>query len=88
MPKPKAPKRRLTMKDVKKLFGPNYRMPSDAELEAVPMLSLGEVFADLEKKHPPRKKASSKSKAVSEVRRELQKIQGQLNRIEKRLVKL
>ena len=88
MPKPKSPKRRLTMKDVKKLFGPDYRMPSDEELERAPRISLAEVFAGLEKKYPPRKKVSGKSKAVGQVRRELQKIQGQLNRIEKRLVKL
>ena len=76
------------MKDVKKLFGSDYRMPTVEEMEAAPKMTLEELFADLEKKYPPRKKAPSNAQAVHQVRRELQKIQGQLDRIEKKLVGL
>ncbi len=87
MPKPKSPKRRLTMKDMKKLFGPSYREPSVEEMEGSPQMSLAEVLAGLEKKHPAQRKAANKSKEVVQIRHVIQKIRVQLDRIEERLVK-
>ncbi len=88
MPATRKRKRSYTEKDLKKLFGADYRTPSDAELLQSPMVTLDEVFSGLVKKYPPRKKVTLHSQELGRVRRELQKIYGQLSRIEKRLINL
>lgn len=45
-------KKRYTMSDLKKLFGPDYRMPTDEEMiaRATKPVSLQKVFSEIKKR--------------------------------------
>lgn len=79
-------KKRYTMKDVKKLFGPDYSMPTDEEMLAAKPLELHEILTELKQRTSSPGKKLNSTNELAKVRRELQKLLGRLEKIEKNLI--
>jgi hypothetical protein len=82
-------KKRYTMSDLKKLFGPDYRMPTDEEMISAASskhVGLQEILTELKQQPLTQEKKRKPTQELTQVRRELQKLLGRLEKIEKNLI--
>lgn len=84
MAKTTQSKKRHTSSDLKKLFGPQFRLPTDEEMLSTKPIELNAILAELKQQHREKKRTSTHE--LAQVRKELQKLLSRLAKIEKNLI--
>lgn len=81
-------KKRYTMRDMKKLFGKDFQMPSDEEMLACARkpVELSDILKSLKKQPASTIVKTNSTQELARVRRELQKLMGRIEKIEKNLI--
>lgn len=88
MAKAMQPRKRYSSSDLKVLFGEDFRLPSDEVLEshARKPVDLAGILKSLKKQSASPGKRKNSTQELARVRRDLQKLLGRIEKIEKDLI--